>query len=189
LGTGPLTEINGDLEFNIDLGVYGVDLYRIKITDATLFTALTMDGAGNVSDPVLWLFDASGVGVYMNDDTGPVNLQSTLPPSHPMGPVAPGYYLLGISWSFYDAISDASDPSSSIFPLYQNFLDTTGVYGPTGSGGANPLAGWTPDSARQDLPAHYDIVLRGATFAAPEPGTLLLFGLAAAFLGFSRRRT
>ena len=79
-GTGPLTEITGDLEFDIVTGIYGVDLYRIRITDASLFVALTSDGAANVSDPVLWLFDDGGHGVYMNDDTAPANLQSTLPP-------------------------------------------------------------------------------------------------------------
>ncbi len=186
-GTGPLTEITGDLEFDIVTGIYGVDLYRIRITDASLFVALTSDGAANVSDPVLWLFDDGGHGVYMNDDTAPANLQSTLPPSHPMGPLAPGYYLLGISWTFYDAISDLSNPFSSIFPDYLTSFDTTGVYGPGNN--SDVLAGWTPDSPREDLPAHYSVELRGATFAVPEPGTLLLFGLASVFAAFARRRT
>ena len=189
MGLGPLTEINGNLDFDTNTGIYEVDLYRIKITDPSQFAASTTAGPDNVSDPVLWLFNGlSSQGTYMNDDRSTADLQSLLPPSHPFGPLLPGYYLMGISWSFYDAISDASDPFSSIFPVYQSFLDTTGVYGPTGSGGNSALAGWTPDSPRQDLPAQYDIVLQGAEFAIPEPGTLLLFGLASLMLASSARR-
>jgi hypothetical protein len=188
-GTGDLTEIIGNLDFNVDSGVYEVDLFRIRITDPTSFSALTFFQDGNISDPVLWLFNAVGMGVYMNDDisSAPVDTQSNLPPGHPFGPIAPGNYLLGISWTFYDAISDLSDPFSSIFPDYFNSFDTTGIYGP---GGSAILAGWTPDSQRQDLPARYDIRLTGATFAIPEPGTLALFGIASLLLlAASRRRT
>ena len=190
LGTGPLTEIIGNLDFNIVTDIWGVDLYRIQITDPVNFSAMTNGADNNVSDPALWLFDASGHGVYMNDDTAPAapaNLQSTLPPSHLMGPVAPGFYLMGISWTFFDAISDTSNPLSSIFPDYLNSFDTTGVYQ-----GNNPdvLAGWTPNTAlRQDFASRYDIVLTGATFAVPEPGTMLLFGLALLLGAMARRRT
>jgi hypothetical protein len=188
LGNGPLTEILGNLDYNVDSSIYEVDLYRIRITDASSFSAATTAGDSNVSDPVLWLFDAAGHGIYMNDDisTSPANTQSNLPPTHPLGPVTPGYYLLGVSWTFYDAISDPSNPFSSIFPAYLNTGDTSGIYGPGNA--TDVLAGWTPDSPRQDLPAQYDIRLTGATFAIPEPGTLTLIGLTLLMLMVSLRR-
>jgi hypothetical protein len=185
-GYGPLTEIIGNLNFNIDTGIYGVDLFRIQITDPANFSAMTNGANNNVSDPALWLFDASGHGVEMNDDQSSANLQSSLPPTSPYGPLAPGNFLLGISWTFYDAISNASDPFSSIFPNYLSSFDTTGIYGPGNS--SDVLAGWTPDSPREDLASHYDIQLTGATFAVPEPSTLLLFGLASLLLAASARR-
>lgn len=188
-GQGALTGISGHLDYDINTGLYSVDLYQIYISNAAQFTALTAGGNNDVSDPALWLFDATGHGVYMNDDRTANDLQSTLPNGSPVGPTAPGLYYLGISWTFYDAISDANNPFSSIFPIYESFLNTDGVYGPTGSGGAAALAGWTPDAPRQDLANAYNITLRGAAFAVPEPGTLLLLGLASLFAAGSRRRT
>ncbi len=180
-GTGALTQINGHLDFDLSTLLWGVDLYAIGISDPTIFTASTEDGPANVSDPALYLFNALGVGVYMNNDNTGTDFQATLPTGSPFGPLTPGLYYLAVAWGFSDALS-----GDSIFSLDQ-FLDTTGVYGPTGPGGADPLAAWNTSSAPGDftLPASYSIDFRGAT-QAPEPGTLAL--LAAAAFGMMARR-
>jgi hypothetical protein len=178
-GQGALTQINGNLDFDLNTLTWGVDLYIIQITDAATFSAQSEDGPGNVSDPALYLFNAAGIGVYMNNDNSGSDFQATLPPGNPLGPLTNGLYYLAVAWGFSDALS-----FDSIFSLDQ-FLDTTGVYGPTGPGGSDPLAGWNTSSApgNFDLPAHYTIDL---VSAAPEPATLSL--LIAAVTGLMLRR-
>lgn len=164
----------GHLDFDLDTLLWEVDQYTISITDPTAFFAKTIGGPSNVADPVMFLFGADNRGVYMNDDTSIADLQSTLPAGHPLGPIAPGIYHLAIGWAF----TDPQSASGSIFPVYESSLDTTGVYGPTGSGGADPLTGFLPGGPPDfDLPADYAIRLAGAVNITPEPGTLALFAL------------
>jgi len=180
-GAGALTQINGHLDFDLNTQLWGVDMYAIGISDPSKFMAFTEDGPANLSDPALYLFNALGVGVYMNNDNSGTDFQATLPAGSPFGPSTSGLYYLAVAWGFSDALS-----GDSIFSLDQ-FLDTTGVYGATGPGGADSVAAWNTSSAPSDfnLPANYSIDLRGAA-AAPEPGTLAL--LAAAALGMMTRR-
>jgi hypothetical protein len=186
VGTGPLTRISGQLDFDIDTGFFDVDLFAITIEAPSFFTALTQAAVDTLIDPVLWLFDSTGHGVYMNDDRSASDQQSTLPASHPLGPLAVGRYYLGISWTLFDPISDLANPFSSIFPIYESLLPTDGVYGPTGSGGLGALAGWTPNIVRQDLPSQYIIDIRGVRAAVPEPATVLLLLLGMVLIAVRR---
>jgi hypothetical protein len=182
VGSGELTQINGQLVYDGDAAAWAVDLYQIKVVNPAAFSARTIvvDGT-NMSDPALYLFDAAGSGVYMNNDNGLIDFQATLPAGNPFGPVSSGRYYLAIAWGFSDALS-----FDSIFSLDQ-FLDPTGVYGPTGPGGAAPLAAWNPAGPGNfDLPSAYTINFTSAA-AAPEPGTLALLLVAAAG-AFARRR-
>lgn len=182
-GSGALTQINGHLDFDLDTQLWGVDLYAISIVHPTQFSARTEAGAAKMDDPALYLFNASGRGVYMNNDTTAANFQATLPTGSAFGPVTAGLYYLAIAWGFSDALS-----FDSIFDLNQ-FVNTTGVYGPSGPGGGSALAGWNPAGpANFDVPAAYTIDFTGAAAAVPEPGTLAL--LVAAIVGIrTRRRT
>jgi len=181
--------IAGHLDFDLNTMLWDIDLYAIQITDPFAFSARTEIGDPNeiVSDPVLFLFGFDGRGIYMNDDTSlsPVNLQSTLPAGAVNGPMGAGLYYLAVAWSFSDPMSIGG----SIFPLYEflSTLPSDGVYGPTGRGGALPLASWVPDGpTNSDVGADYRILLTGTTFLLPEPGTLGLLALVG--LGFLVRR-
>jgi hypothetical protein len=85
-GSGILSQIQGTLDVN------DVDMYAIYITDPAAFSASTVGGA--TWDTQLFLFDANGVGVVANDDTG--GLQSTI--DNTAGCItAPGLYYLAIT--------------------------------------------------------------------------------------------
>jgi len=183
------TEITGSLD---GTDPYSADMFEIDILSPTIFSAYTvLPGAFGVDDPALFLFDASGNGVYMNDDEDPSNASDTqaclpasgqnpcpqgLPPGD--GPLSPGDYYLAISYSANYPI-DAG--SNEIFgPV--NFTD---VVGP--NGGVGPVAGWdggsfaSPDT---DL-VNYEIFLNGAV---PEPATWVLTATAGLALFLIRRR-
>ncbi|MEP7182721.1 MAG: PEP-CTERM sorting domain-containing protein [Betaproteobacteria bacterium] len=182
-GSGFLSQINGHLNYDGNTSLWGVDLYAIRIVDGATFTASTAAGSANMDDPALYLFDSSGMGLYMNNDSSLTDFNATLPTGSAFGPVSAGLYYLGIAWGFSDALS-----FDSIFSLDQ-FLDTTGVYGPTGPGGAVALASWNAAGpVNFDLPSDYTINLRGAVGAIPEPGTLALVLVAAAGAIARRRR-
>ena len=112
--------ISGELTDDWD-----IDLFRITIDDHENFSATTTPGPGTVVDSRLYLFDANGYPVYMNDDdpNDPVSNLSLLAAGHPFGPQTDGDYILGISTYF--AIPLGSDneklftePDDSTSPDY-----------------------------------------------------------------------
>jgi hypothetical protein len=154
---------------------------------ASDFSAITVStGAFGIPDTVLSLFNASGVGVYLNDDISASNTLSCLPSadaSNPCpvgpggnGPLTPGIYYLAISRSAnYPVDGFGNEIFSPVF--------STDV---VGASNTNPVAGWdggaytSPDF---DL-VNYDILLTGTV---PEPGTFLLTGLAGLALAAFRK--
>lgn len=158
--------------------VYQVDLYKIRITDAASFSARTT--GSTAFDSALYLFDANGNGVYMNDDDG-VSTLSGLPAGDASGPTSAGIYYLAVALGGYLA-EDFS--SLSVF-LAGGFTDVLGA-----DPAAGALNGWAAGfTAYSESSLSYDIALTGATNAElPEPASLALVlagGLAA---GLSRRR-
>jgi hypothetical protein len=178
LGTGTLDFIRGSLGNDID-----VDVYRIQLTGGGTFSATT-EGLSAV-DTKLFLFDATGRGVYMNDDADVFTLQSLLPAGDPLTPLAAGEYYLAITGFDLDPVSVAG----LIFP---DPLFPEGVYGPTGPGGGSPVLDFLGSGDFGD----YEIRLTGANFvsapqAVPEPSSLALAavgGLVAAAARVRRRR-
>ena len=186
VGFGTLDTIFGNLE-NADpaQSLFDVDLYLIRIFDPLNFFARTVNAPGlYVSDPQLFLFNSSGLGIYMNDDdeSGLNASQSRLPGGHPFGPLVAGLYLLGTGWWNNEPLSitgqifsDANDP---------------GTNGP-GAGGSDPLMGWDDNVlARIDLETDYEINLTGAEFAViiPEPNFFPAVGAALVWLFLRQRR-
>jgi hypothetical protein len=176
VGSSPLTSILGDLADLIGGDAFDVDLFQILIVDPVGFSASTVNAPGfTVNDPQLFLFDAAGVGVFMNDDdpSGLNGAQSALGPL-PGGFLA-GLYFLGIGWWDNEPLDSLAnyvfDPGAPI-----NALVT--------ATSAEPLAGWDRNVlSRPDLETAYEIGLTGTAPAVPEPGTLMLLsGGVAGFL-------
>jgi PEP-CTERM motif len=156
----PLTSISGTIADGND-----ADMYQIFIGSPGTFSATTVGTGGTLADTQLFLFDASGLGIYANDDF--VGLRSTLPAGDANSPTSSGVYYLVISGFNRDPVS----AGGRIFP------DTfVGVFGPTGPGGGSPISGYTGTGGT----GTYTINLTGAepsdVAAVPEPATLALVG-------------
>jgi hypothetical protein len=181
-GGTPLTNITGFLEQG------GADLFQIFLTGGKTFSATTtLSGVANFFDMQLFLFDASGLGVYANDDDPTSPPQSTLPSGITFTPSASGVFFLAISGSGFMPVS----AGGFIFPVSGGLLDQSGgiqnSVGPTGPGGGSALTGWSSVSSET---GDYDIALTGAESLVPEPAPvwLLCGGLTAAMLRrFARR--
>jgi hypothetical protein len=180
-GTGALTAILGNLDLpeTIEDGL-DIDLFKILILDPAGFSASTIGSA--VNDPQLFLFDAAGLGVFMNDDdpTGFNGSQSALGilPDGSTGGLpggfGPGIYFLAIGW--FD-----NEPVDALSAL----LFSGEVPDPI----AGPLAGWDNNvTQRVDLPTAYEITLTGTAPAIPEPATMTLLGTGLAAAMLRRRR-
>ncbi|MFE1745995.1 DVUA0089 family protein [Coleofasciculus sp. H7-2] len=165
------------------------DLFQIFLTGGQTFSATTLSldtlvglpvdnvlGAPTelLEDPQLFLFDASGKGIYGNDDIPGLNSQSVLS-SGGFSPAQSGIYYLAIASSGYD-------PVSAVGKIFSAGAD--GVLEPTGSGGNLSLSGFTGTSATS---GRYGIALTGVTTSTqssaesiPEPaGTWGILALGA----------
>jgi hypothetical protein len=183
--------ISGILAFPL-----GVDIFQIDITDFADFSAITTPVAFGVPDTELFLFDASHLGVYANDDDSGSNTLSCLPSADSgnpcsstrpagVGPTADGTYYLAITRSANGPLSAAGE----IFTI----LNSTDVVGPDLTmGGGSPLTGWDdnvftgPDF---DLTA-FNITLTGASpISIPEPATWALIAIGLALVSIRKRRS
>jgi hypothetical protein len=101
-GTANITDGSGSLDLILGnlMDLTEVDMYQIEIIDALTFSAVTLGGVLDVTDPQLFLFDSAGRAVYSNDDaeSGLIGSQSELTAGHPFGPTSTGIYYLAISW-------------------------------------------------------------------------------------------
>jgi Bacterial pre-peptidase C-terminal domain len=130
-----------------------VDMYKLCLAGGGSFSASTI--GGTTVDTQLFLFDASGRGVYANDDSDAVH-QSRLPSRDPLTPQAGGDYYLAV-------VPYNRDPGNSLGPI---FPVTPGVEGPTGPGGSEPVTLWSGRVAGAGGP--YSIFLTGAECAVPD---------------------
>ncbi len=167
-GTGELSLITGTLD-----GFSDVDMFAVCLLEPQLFSAMTV--TSDDADPMLFLFDEDGYGIYFNDDIqeGPDwNLDAKLPAGHDLGPSEAGRYYLAISSYSLHAHSE----SGLIFPV-SPFSE---VHGPTGPGGEDPVTGWS--GLGETNVGAYQITLTGAAHPSdcddPEP-TVVCYDLIA----------
>ncbi|HEY9692551.1 MAG TPA: hypothetical protein V6D15_10110 [Oculatellaceae cyanobacterium] len=170
-----LTSISGSLSDSGDLA----DLFQIALTGGQEFSASTRnaatdqaaadDIAGNPTtvllNPQLALFDVNGTGIYANDNFSGSS-QATLLRNTTFTPQQSGIYYLAISSSGYNPVSSGGE----IFPAM-----STGNVGPTGSGGASSLTGFSGTGSGGGT---YSIALSGAQAVPAPPATigLLIMG-------------
>ena len=143
--------INGSVRDSTD-----IDMYRVCVDGGGSFSASSIGGSTSV-DTQLFLFDSSGRGVYANDDQMEGVVQSLLPAGHVLTPQARGEYYLAVG--AYNL-----DPWGADEPI---FGPGTGVVGPTGPGGGEPVSGW---GGRPGGPGPYTLTLTGSQ-CAPPPDT------------------
>jgi hypothetical protein len=179
-GIGLLTEIVGTLSpANGD----AQDMYLIHIDGGGTFSATTVGGLG--FDSELFLFDASGKGVYANDDVSGNFAPSTLPAGNPLTPITAGDYYLTITQCCFAPISSGGQIFTLAGPSHRT------VSGPTGVGGDSPVTGYSGTFGQiPTVGGPYHIFLTGAHAAVvPEPHAfaLMLAGLGMVGL-FARHR-
>jgi hypothetical protein len=154
---GTAQDLSGEGVARIDgrLGQVGdIDMYRLCVSGGGTFSATTVGGTS--VDTQLFLFDPDGRGVYANDDRGGI-LQSDLPAGDPLTPQVQGDYLLAVGAYNIDPLS----ASGMIFP------NETGLVGPDGPGGADPVTAW---GGRANASGAYTIFVTGAE-CLPEDTT------------------
>lgn len=170
VGSGPLNTIYGTLPSDSD-----IDMFAINIVDKNSFTA-AITPLSAFADPDIWLFDASGYGIALNDSVtgGQAWITGSLVPAN-------GLYYLAVTSDGADAISSGGNIWNSAW--------FSGQRAPDGPGATQPIIGWggTPIN---DL-INYTVQLNGAEFtqSVPEPTALSTLGFASLGLaGYIWRR-
>ncbi len=175
---GPLTDIIGSLSDQ----TAGADMYEISIVNPAAFSA-TVTGNGNnpIVNSAIYLFNASGVGEFGNDNISGVNSLSSIPVGTTSSLLAGLYYIL--------IVPSGHLPENGATLLFGDLTNTTTV-GPATSAlviKKYATSGTTPNPA--DSGKGYDIVLTGASFAqTPEPASVALMGSGLLALGIWKRR-
>lgn len=174
MGIGTLTDIIGQ----ITEGTTGADMFSIFIPDPTVFSADFTPRSNNVvtglDSAALYLFDSNGNGIEAADDGS-----------------APLAAFAGPAGIYYIAIApDGSVPQykhkGNFFPIFADFTSGADSF-PVG--GASSVVNFSKNGCGTDCQGGYDISLEGAEFSnLPEPGSMLLTGLALAAVGLARRR-
>ena len=176
----PLTAITGTL-----LGQNDADVFVFTITSTTTFSASTVN-ANTSLDTALFLFSASGVPIYTNDDASGASFQSTLPANSSFTmTLSPGRYYLGISLSGNEPVNSAAQLLFAPFPNG----NSTAVRGPAAQLNPNTLANFTNGAIAQTGAYRIDLTA-SATAAVPEPSTSVLLVVCGAVLAlaFQKRR-
>lgn len=192
-GTGAVGVIKGQIKggggFVSGEGDYQ-DLFRIYIADPLQFSAETfwLDGDDPLHDPMLYLFNETGLGIMAMNNLNADNLNAKIINDDGHGNAlftGAGIYYLAIT----SAMSEATVLSGNeMVPLFEMGLleNQFGQITPNGEWAQSPLSGWTPATDTANI-GRYEIGLQGVeSMPVPAPAGLAVLGLAA--LGRRRRR-
>lgn len=166
------------------------DLYRVLITDFSLFSARTTgDTSTPLDDSQIFLFDLSGAGIAHNDDISTSDRLSALPVGNGLfTALAPGEYLIGISAWNNDPYYSVSPELIKIFPDPNYDGNGNGeVVGPQAGAEGQPIIFWDGLLGGQGT-GGYTILLTGVD-PVPEPATLAALSVGAAALIRRRKRS
>jgi len=150
-----ITTISGNVSNTDD-----VDVFQITLSGNQTFSATTVGGTS--FDTQLFLFDATGRGIYADDQSGGAN-QAALPSNNALTPTTAGIYYLAISaWD--------NDPQSVAGRIFGSgdFL-----VGATGEGASAPLNSWNNSGLGSN--GNYTITLTGTgATATAQAGNILV---------------
>lgn len=181
LGITQLDSVEGSLSFGIGEPDYE-DMYFFRITNPAAFS-LSMEFAD--FNAVMYLFNVTvNHELYgllgndnMNDETLLPRLAAMASDGTGVTITQPGDYVLAVTGA-------GRVPVSRSGPIF-NLASPTEISGADGSGGINPLSGWTGVGEQ----GRYIITLESADFpAAPAPGTGIVAGLGVMAACRRRRR-
>ncbi len=159
VGTGALTQINGALASPTDVDLYCIRMPAVPPAGSPLIQLQCVVNQG----PNVWMFDAAGNGVFVNE-TCQFGSKRILAPSVSL---AAGTYYVAVSYYGYDAQSAGGTIWLS---------GTPGQRAPDGPGAAGTLIGWAGSPVVQQLNP-YTIYLSAMTFCeAPVPTRGLSWG-------------
>jgi len=167
-GLSPLHGIQGALSLEPANGPDFVDMFKISVDSKGTLVVRTGSSFSPwlIADPVLYLFDALGAGVAMDDESGG-NAQAKL-----KAPLLAGTYYLAIA---YAGVEPLDGNGASIFDAFGSLDVISG----------NPLASWLEAPFALDPATVGDYQM---SVLVPEPGTLGLVALALLGLGASLAR-
>lgn len=180
-GSGPLNAIRGVLDGGLD-----VDMYQIRVNNWAEFSATTtLNGelpAPVETDSQLFLFDAMGMAIAMNDDAPApyTGFLSTLEAGSPIYSGRTAGEVVWIAVSGYD-----TDPrAAGALDIFADTPFRSLARPATGPGAAGALDSWAGENSAPR--GSYRIVLTGAS-AVPTPGAVALLGMGGLVAGRRRR--
>jgi hypothetical protein len=152
LGTGSISSIAGNLASPTDVDVYCIQIPAVPPANLPLVQLQCVV----VQGPNVWLFDATGKGVFSNS-TCSGGAKTILAPNVSL---APGTYYLAVSFS-------GLDPQSSSGPIW---LSAPPSYrAPDGPGGAGSLTGWAGTPVVQGINPYQVNLMFTSYCSAPTP--------------------